>query len=80
MKKAGSDYMISIEWDNAMKKIMENLPFKGTLFALYGIVWIWGLIGNFSITEIILFEKQNGMFMFFPKIPNNKSIFYKICK
>ena len=48
MKKAASDYLISIALDNAIQGILDNLPFKITLFALYGIVWIWGLAGEFS--------------------------------
>ena len=68
LKKAASNFFKSRELDIAMQLIMENLPFKGTLFALYAIVWIWGLIGNFSILENIFFEKQNGSFLTFPKI------------
>ena len=48
MMKAISDYLISLELDLAIQGILTNLPVKITLFALYGIIWIWGLIGNVS--------------------------------
>ena len=58
MKKAAYTFFKSRELDIAMQLIMDNLPFKGTLFALYGIVWIWGLIGNFSILEIYFLKNK----------------------
>ena len=48
MMKAISDYLISLELDLAIQGILTNLPVKITLFALYEIIWIWGLIGNVS--------------------------------
>ena len=58
MKKYMKNYMKSIEFDKAIQGILDNLPVKGTLFALYGIVWIWGLAGNFPLSRNIIWKTK----------------------
>ena len=70
MKRVTSNFYKSIELDGAIQEILDNLPLKITLFALYGIVWIWGLIGNFSCFKIYIIRTTKGKF---PGLFSNKS-------